>query len=305
MTDTSLDTPRDSPHDHPGRTRRALAVLLGVGVASAATIAALVSTGAPSHARGAHLPPRSSPQTTAHTTALDPLPATAQQNKALASAEAIRLAEVALPHGAAIVAAIPDLHPALGMAPSAQLIVVTHYYRFPFDMAQAAAWFSRHPPHGAFSATARGGTGQATTIFGLSWDERPGKAWDIAQIQVSFAPESAKSSFVRVDGAVRWHDPTPVRDTSTGQRVRVTVTGGCPTSDRHVADVTNDPSAELERQLVPAVAPTGELICHYDGGNGTPFGLVGQLHLTGAAAAADAKRFRDMPVGRHGAGVTN
>ena len=71
---------------------------------------------------------------------------------------------------------------------------------------------------------------------------------------------------------------------SDGRALRVTVSGGCPRTDRNRVGVVNQGGA-LTTALLPAGHPTAARICRYAGANGKPFTLRESTALAGAAAA--------------------
>ena len=101
---------------------------------------------------------------------------------------------------------------------------------------------------------------------------------------VNVAAVDAQNSAWRVDAIDTWLDPVPRRDVADGPRMRVTVTGGCPSTDKGEAGVTNE-GADLDAALLPAGGPTAGLICYYNGLNGMAFTLTRSVPLSAADAA--------------------
>ncbi len=100
---------------------------------------------------------------------------------------------------------------------------------------------------------------------------------------------------IRVDAVIVWLDPRPVPSGPGAHPVRVTVTGGCPRTDRGVTGVSN-PSAGLRRLLLPPGQPTAGLRCRYDGLNGHPWHLVAAQPLSAHAAGQAARSIARLPL---------
>ncbi len=84
-------------------------------------------------------------------------------------------------------------------------------------------------------------------------------------------------------------NPTPPQDDLPGSRLRVTVAGGCPASDRGIVGVSNT-RTHLEDKLLPADPPVNALICRYSGSQGAAYQLA-EHHLV---AASTARRLADL-----------
>ena len=94
-----------------------------------------------------------------------------------------------------------------------------------------------------------------------------------------------------------------MRDTIGGRRLRVTVSGGCPTTVARYADVTN-PDPVLRSRLLPQAAPTGGLVCRY----GTP--RQGPtpppaVNLTAQSTIRLSRAVNAIPLGSAGNGLTS
>lgn len=223
----------------------------------------------------------------------------------LAVREAQRLlAAVQVPAGAVRVTSAPRIldGPAMG-TPSAgrSLIDKVWLWRVPLPFGQAQGWLSGHPPkgmaqNGSMSETSPSGI----TMVGLSFAGPRNKAWQSASLNVGIAPV-AGGSVIRADGVVIWLDPRLMVDQPGGVRMRLTVAGGCPAADRNVADVSNTAAGggagDLRHRLVPAGAPTGGLVCRYNGLNGRRWRLRSATRLTGEQARRRARSLARMPLG--------
>lgn len=119
------------------------------------------------------------------------------------------------------------------------------------------------------------------------------------------APQGSASTAIRVDGVAQWIDPTPIRDSSRGRVIRVTIEGGCPPTIRGRTDVTNPNARDLDHHLLPDLAPTGALRCTYNGMNGHAFALASTQRLNASQAIAIAAQIRTLPLGSRGNGVVN
>ena len=124
----------------------------------------------------------------------------------------------------------------------------------------------------------------------------------------------AERAILRADGQVIWLDPVPLRDTSPGPRMRVTVAGGCPHSDAvstgvpprraYESSVANH-GADLRRRLLPAALPTAGLECRYYGGNGRAFRLRSATRLDAAQARRLAAAMAARPLSHVDGAVIN
>ena len=82
---------------------------------------------------------------------------------------------------------------------------------------------------------------------------------------------------------------TRLQDQQQGERLRVSVTGGCPASTRNIVGVSN-PASDLDNKLVPAQQPVHALICRYSG----PQSGAYQLTDHRLVAAATARRLAEL-----------
>ena len=167
--------------------------------------------------------------------------------------------------------------PALGTPGTSQLIDSVTYYSVSMSLSQARTWFQAHPQHGfTQSGTAGIGSPAALTGYGFQYDLSPTPqwSWGSANLEIGLASQGSTATAIRVDGLVQWIDPAPMRDSSPGPALRVTISGGCPTTDRGRSDVSNPDAPDLDDQLLPAATPTGALKCTYTGLNGEMFALA-------------------------------
>jgi hypothetical protein len=164
--------------------------------------------------------------------------------------------------------------------------------------AAAWAWLVAHPPRGLpsdGSASSENTLTGRTTMTGISYRGPASRAWQSAELEISAAPDASGGSVIRVDAVIVWLDPRPVLSGPGAHPIRVTVTGGCPASDRGVTGVTNAGSG-LTRSLLPSGQPSAGLRCRYDGLNGHPWHLVAATRLTTAAARRAARSMAGMPL---------
>lgn len=181
--------------------------------------------------------------------------------------------------------------------------VMTWRVRLPF--AAARAWLSAHRPRGLHSdGSANGGNGITgwTSMVGDSYSGPANPAWASADLEISTAPAGENASVIRVDAVIVWLDPRPVRSGPGVHPVRVTVSGGCPLTDRGVTGVAN-PGHVLTRRLLPPGQPTAGLRCRYDGLNGHPWHLVAARRLTATAARRAARSMARIPLSHTDGGV--
>lgn len=233
----------------------------------------------------------------------------AASNKQQADAEARRLLALAhIPPGATELSAAPSSEPmpALGSARTSSLIDHAKFYRVPLPFDAAVAWVKAHPPSGldgdggSMSGTDAGGL----SVAGFSFSEPASDGWRGGQFEIEVASDGADASDIRVDGVTEWLDPRPWRDTSSGNRLTVTVAVGCPPSDKGYSSVANQ-GVEFDSALLPPGNPTGGLICVYDGMNGKAFSLVDQHRLAADDAAKLASVVRAMPLSHLDNAVTS
>jgi len=234
-------------------------------VATLALTVAGCGSGAP--AGRAHEPSAITGTTTGTTT-------TATANRAAAEREAQRLLGlVPIPDGAVALTTPPDGLTDVPDRPVVDSIAVrSRFWTLPMPYQQAKKWIEAHPPahlqwtgHGSGSGGPHGPTSNWATDQGAS------PAWQGARAEASLVGGNTSTSMMRVDGMAIWLDPTPYPDNATqggGQRVRLTVAGGCPATDRAVTGVTAD-GPDLGSRLVPGPRPVAGLVCRYSGLNGS------------------------------------
>jgi hypothetical protein len=232
-------------------------------------------------------------------------------NRADAQAEAHQLVLTAtVPPGASPTNVQPVglSGPAMGSEQNSHLIDSVAYYLVPMTLSQARGWFAAHTPHGFIqSGSASGGTSAGPISYGFEYEVSPSPhwSWGSANLEIGLAPDGPTTTGIRVDGVAQWIDPSPMRDTSPGPATRVTISSGCPKSDRPWNDISNPNAADLHHQLLPTEAPTEALQCTYDGMNGYAFDLVSSQHLDAAHARAAATQILALQVGSVGNTVIN
>jgi hypothetical protein len=277
---------------------------LGLLAFPLALLAACASSNGPRSVEPAHPVARSSGPVA--TTSGGP---TAAQNKAYAQSAADQLvAKASLPPGAVGVRIQPVglTGPALGTPGVSQLIDTVKYYSLPMSLSQAYAWFRANPQHGLTpSGTSSGSDPRGAVTYGFQYDPIADthSPWGTASLQIGLVTQGSTTG-VRVDGVAQWIDPTPTRDASHGPKIRVTIAGGCPASDRGLA-IGNPDAPDLDHQLLPAATPIAALKCTYDGLNGHPFRLASSQHLNATQAAAAAAVIRAVPLGSRGLEARN
>ncbi|HTW19887.1 MAG TPA: hypothetical protein VME70_06725 [Mycobacteriales bacterium] len=218
--------------------------------------------------------------------------ATAGANKAATRKEAARLLALApVPPGSA---AAPGRHaalsgPAMGTPATSSLIDLHRFWQVSSPIGTVLAYVKAHAPAELQqSGTSSGSDHGVLTSEGIAWGEPDRPYATGLQLDIGLAPV-AGGTLVRADGMGEWLDPRPIRDTARGARLRVTVAGGCPTSDRGVVGVRN-PGRRLDEALLPPGIPTSALICAY-GGLNPPHVLSLRAHvLLGERAAARLAR---------------
>jgi hypothetical protein len=214
------------------------------------------------------------------------MPVSAASNQSRAETEAARLlANVQLPAGAVEIVTPPAaLHGMQeGLSSTAALIDKPRSWRVSLSVDAALAWIRAHRPAGLSFGGSLSETGPGLYTRGIIFNDRDTAAWRQAQLQIGIAPLGAGVSAIRADGVALWIDPRPMKDATTGRRLRVTVTDGCPATDRGIVGVSN-PGVDLAEQLLPAGSPIGGLLCRYAGPNGTPFGLAAHRTRSGSVA---------------------
>lgn len=295
------------------RTSVLVAVLLLAGCVSGANAAASTASsaavgspalassasvfrGSPAPGRGSGSPAGSSrsprpPTGSSARSAAKPSPtdmdAQTAHNKSAAAAEAQRLARlVQLPPHSTPANPEPDkLPPAAGAPISIAPISITSYHRIPLDQIATMRWLARHPPTGLGSGTGEQKSFQGGKLmtFGTNFESVvPSPAVSYAGVAINSLALSPSTTLVRVDAVAEWTDPRPMPDTASGRRVSLTVAGGCPHSDQHIAGV--DGTGASTTSLLPTDTPVSGLVCTYRGGNAQAYQLAGSAVLDAKAA---------------------
>jgi hypothetical protein len=223
----------------------------------------------------------------------------AAANKAATVAEAGRLLKLALvPPGAVATRTTPSsssgllADPAVGVPGTGSLVDLPRMWQVNMSFDQTNAWLTAHPPAG-LRVFESAGPGGEPRIAGNGYQAADSPAWVNAELELSTAELTATSTLIRADGEAIWLDPEPLRDTLPGQRLRLTVRGGCPADDKRMVGVRNSGS-DLKAALLPAAAPTAALICRYVGANGDSFALSRTTHLDQVQAAQLADEARQI-----------
>jgi len=223
-------------------------------------------------------------------------PPTAAGNKGLADREARRLLALVPVPAQAVAVSKPPGWPQPERPIATSVIDKYRVWRLPMSFSRAAAWIKAHPPAGVGAAERFSSQGRDLRAVGYAYDNGPSSpAWASAWLQVEVAPSGPGHSVMRADGIVIWLDPVPMPADTAGRRVHVTVSGGCPRTDRSVVGVTNN-GADLKRRLLPAAAPVAGLECLYYGLNQHPFQLRSVTHLAAAGARHVARNMLMLPV---------
>lgn len=224
---------------------------------------------------------------------------TAEGNRRATQAEAQRLLGLTpVPSGAVRTSPRPALvdGPALGTPATTSLVDDHEYWQVDRPADQVLAWLRSHRPRGLKDAgSTMDSVKGVTTIEGLGWSE-PDRTYATGlRLTVTVAPVG-NDSVIRADGMGVWLDPRPLPQAHGGTRIRVTVRGGCPDSDRSAVGVTN-PGSDLQRQLLPDARPTRALRCEFVGPS-----LVRSQRLNASGALRLANEYRQLPVA-HADGV--
>jgi hypothetical protein len=244
---------------------------------------------------------RTAAPTGALTAAIDPANAThvtAQHNRDATRREVRRLLALApVPAGATKASGPLKVlsGPAMGTPGTSSLIDAHRFWQTTMSMDAVYQYVSKHRPPGLKPDGTENGGGAGVTYEGISWSE-PDTAYATGlQVDVSLASRG-QDTLIRTDGLGEWLDPRPVHDTVKGQRLRVTVTEGCPASDAGIVGVRS-PGQGLDESLLPHAAPTAALICAYGGSNfKPPFTLRAHRSLGAGAAARIARQANKLPI---------
>ena len=175
-------------------------------------------------------------------------------------------------------------------------------WKVPMPFDETLSWLHAHPPHG-LTQWATAGPGSNPPRGGYSYGESG--IGGSGTLSFSVAPDGNAASYLRVDAQVIWLDPTPVRDTASGRRLRVTVDGGCPPSDQGVVSVSNPGQRDLDTALVPDATPTAALVCTYLGLNGQRFALQRSQTLDTDTASLLAATVANVPLSHPTGGVSS
>ena len=197
---------------------------------------------------------------------------------------------VHLPAGARQPSAAPESPPSRLIALDSSAIDTARFWVVSMPYNQVLNWLQAHPPSGLSLSISEPGSG-------FAYSAPPSAAWGSADLAIVVAPEGADLSMIRADAVIDWLASSPLPDSASGLRMRLTVAGGCPASDAHMVGVTNA-GADLEGQMLPSGKPTGALLCTYNGMNGTAYTLETQQALDAAAARNLADSVAQIPVGR-------
>ncbi|MEY2443352.1 MAG: hypothetical protein QOJ46_2778 [bacterium] len=220
-------------------------------------------------------------------TSASPL-ATAAANKQLAGAEADRLLALAqVPPDATELKAPPAglPGPILGTPATSSLIDKARYWHVGMAFTEALAWVKAHPPAGLTESGTADGSGANGLSGGVSYSAAASPAWTNAALEIGVAEGSNGTSDLRADGLTEWLDAVPMVDDVPGDRLRVEVAAGCPTSDSGDVGVIGE-AAGLGATLLPEGAPAAGLVCVFSGLNGTARTLMRSVPLGASAAAA-------------------
>lgn len=191
--------------------------------------------------------------------------------------------------------------PAMGIPGAGNEIDLTSFWVVDKSMDSTSSWVRDHRPSGlSFGGDGHGADANDEVAWrGVSWSAPPSNAVPTAQLEVAIAPDGPSRSFVRLDGLTVWRTTKPTKDRFSGPRVRVTIEGGCPKTNR--GDVINHDPA-LRSELIPATPPREGLLCSYRTGATTA--LTGAHRLDSTKAARLAKAIRALPIGSEGGGLS-
>lgn len=224
-------------------------------------------------------------------------------NRKQAEDEARRLFRLAqLPPGAVALPSAPAAlaGPAVGTPVESTYATLVRSWRVPMSFAALDEYVGQHPPAGLTSPS-EGFTRQddVVTAHGYAWEDGPSpgspRGGQLA-MTVARAGGSVGVSYLRVDAGSRWLDPHPIRDTTSGSRLRLESGQSCPPSARGFAGVRNDAIDDLDTALAPYGAPASGRVCVY-GENGRALALLRQRTLPRAEAAQVAAAARAVELG--------
>jgi hypothetical protein len=179
----------------------------------------------------------------------------------------------------------------MGTPATSSLIDHSRFWRVQMSMKDTLAWFRAHPPAGLSENGSSQGFSPSQKSAGVSYSAPDSPAWRGAALEVGVAATGATVSDIRVDALTEWWDPVPMQVTVEGPRLRIAVADPCPASDRGYVSVQNA-GDDLSSAVLPSGAPTGALVCSYEGMNGTTYALQRSTSLdpteAGKLAAAIA-----------------
>jgi hypothetical protein len=244
-------------------------------------------------------------------------------NRNLARREARRLmTRAVVPPGATPVQTPPPSlpGPAGGTDSATSVVDISQYWQLPMTLPQATAWLAAHPPRGLHrDGSMSGSRWGVPQSAGYTYTGPQNPAWASAELEteVGVGASGTSDSVLRVDADVVWLDPVPIPDDTAGSRLRVTVAGGCPATDRNDVGVQNS-GRDLRTRLLPAAAPAAPaapaaapaapeagIECFYYGLNGHPFKLRKQVVLGSAAATRVSAAIARLPLSHVIGGMLN
>ena len=184
---------------------------------------------------------------------------------------------------------------------------ISRYWQLPMTLAQATARLSAHPPRGLHQdGSMTGSLWGVPQSAGYTYTGPQNSSWASAELETEVGAGAAgtSDSVLWVDADVVWLDPVPIPDGTAGPRLRVTVAGGCPATDKNAVGVRNT-GGDLRTRLLPAAAPAAGTGCFYYGLNGHPFRLRKQVALGSAAARKVSAAIAGLPLSHVIGGVVN
>jgi hypothetical protein len=222
---------------------------------------------------------------------------TANRHRAESEAESLLRQAVVPPGAVRLTTAPPQLPgPILGAPTTMSLIDDVAFWRVPLSLTDTLAWLQARPPAGLVpSGLASRAQGRLPAVGGYGYAAPDSSAWRQAALEIGAASTGSSSAVVRADGMAVWLDPRPLPDDQPGQRMRVTLASGCPTSDAGQVGVTNTGS-KLDLSLLPSTPPSAGLICQYSGFNGNRFALTSHVALDAFAAQRLAAAVNETPL---------
>jgi hypothetical protein len=232
----------------------------------------------------------------------------ADGNREAAEREVQRLLDSApLPAGATCTSVRPTAlqAPTVGLPLDASVLDRFGFWRINEPMAEVWSYLRSHPPAAmAVTATSSSGGPDGMTSEGIAWSEPDHRYATGLQLDVSLAPDAGgRGTIIRADGVGEWLDPRPVREAVAGPRMRLTVAGSCPGSDRSTVGVDNR-GPDLSQRLLPTAQPTAALICEYGGMTTSPsFELGRSVRLGERGARQLAHRVAQLPLTHIDGGV--